>query len=138
MKFPIVVDTCVFSYDFNHHTLAVLYERYLNEYECFLSFQSLGELYYGVFRQNWGNHKREQLKEIITENYTIIHSDDSIIAWFAFVRTARRNQPISIQDAWIAATALALGCPLLTHNAKDFENIPGLEIITEYIVEDKL
>jgi tRNA(fMet)-specific endonuclease VapC len=138
MKPPIVVDTCIFSYDFNHHTLAVLYERYLKEYKCFLSFQSLGELYYGAFRQNWGNHKREELKKIITENYTIIHSDDSIIAWFAFVKTVRRNQPISVQDAWIAATALALGCPLLTHNVRDFENIPDLKIITEYVAPNKL
>ncbi|MDR2115485.1 MAG: PIN domain-containing protein [Planctomycetaceae bacterium] len=132
MKHPIVVDTCVFSYDFNHHTLAVLYERYLNEYKCFLSFQSLGELYYGALQRNWGNHKTERLKEIVAENYTIIHSNDVIAEWFAFVRTVRRKQPISAQDAWIAATASALGCPLLTHNAKDFENIPGLEIITEY------
>jgi predicted nucleic acid-binding protein len=138
MKPPIVVDTCIFSYDFNRHTLAVLYTRYLKEYECFLSFQSVGELYYGAVRRNWGNRKKEQLKETITENYTIIHSDDSIITWFAFVMTVRKNQPISIQDAWIAATALDIGCPLLTHNAKDFENIPGLEIITEYVVENKL
>ncbi|MDR2754275.1 MAG: PIN domain-containing protein [Planctomycetaceae bacterium] len=138
MKLPIVVDTCIFSYDFNHHTLAVSYARYLKTYECLLSFQSIGELYYGAIRRNWSNHKKEQLRKTITENYTIIHSDDSIIVWFAFVMTARQHQPISIQDAWIAATALAFGCPLLTHNARDFENIPGLEIITEYTTEGNL
>ncbi|MDR2115483.1 MAG: hypothetical protein LBP87_03785 [Planctomycetaceae bacterium] len=70
--------------------------------------------------------------QVINKQYKIVHSNNAIAGWFAFVMFIRKNQPISIQDAWIAATALALGCPLLTHNAKDFENIPGLEIITEY------
>jgi len=32
-------------------------------------------------------------------------------------------------DAWIAATALAFGIPLATHNKNDFAHIAGLDII---------
>ena len=34
-------------------------------------------------------------------------------------------------DAWIAATAIACGAPLLTHNAADYKGIAGLSVITE-------
>ncbi|MDR1963799.1 MAG: PIN domain-containing protein [Planctomycetaceae bacterium] len=132
MKPPLIVDTCIFSYDFNQHTLAADYAKHLEQYECFLSFQSVAELYQGAMQKNWEERKKEKLKRAIAKKYTIIHSDDSIIAWFAFVKAVRQCQPIGVGDAWIAATALALGCPLLTHNAKDFENIPGLEVVTEY------
>ncbi len=40
------------------------------------------------------------------------------------------GKPISVQDAWIAATALRYNLPLVTHNAKDFSNIPGLDVRT--------
>jgi len=39
--------------------------------------------------------------------------------------------PVSVGDAWIAATALAYSIPLVTHNYSDFKNISGLQIITE-------
>ena len=34
-------------------------------------------------------------------------------------------------DAWIAATALSLDCPLVTQNARHFADIPGLAVISE-------
>lgn len=35
------------------------------------------------------------------------------------------------QDAWIAATALAHGIPLVAHNAAHFAHLPTLELLTE-------
>lgn len=40
----------------------------------------------------------------------------------------RRGQPISTEDAQIAATALAAGLTVATRNTKDFENIDGLKL----------
>jgi predicted nucleic acid-binding protein len=34
-------------------------------------------------------------------------------------------------DAWIAATALLHDLPLITHNRWDFEDIRGLNVISE-------
>jgi predicted nucleic acid-binding protein len=36
----------------------------------------------------------------------------------------------SPQDAWIAATALALDAPLATNNRRDFEHIQKLRLIS--------
>ncbi len=34
-------------------------------------------------------------------------------------------------DAWIAATALLYGAPLVTHNRSDYLGVPELTIISE-------
>jgi predicted nucleic acid-binding protein len=41
----------------------------------------------------------------------------------------RQGQPISTEDAQIAAIALAAGLPLATRNTKDFESIDGLTLV---------
>ena len=43
----------------------------------------------------------------------------------------RKGRPISFNDAWIAACAVKHGVPLVTHNPKDFEQISGLNIVSE-------
>jgi tRNA(fMet)-specific endonuclease VapC len=42
----------------------------------------------------------------------------------------RKGRPIGFADAWIAATALNLNIPLVSHNAKDYEAIDALMVIT--------
>jgi predicted nucleic acid-binding protein len=36
-----------------------------------------------------------------------------------------------VADAWIAATAMLYGVPLITHNPADYTAVVGLQIITE-------
>jgi len=43
----------------------------------------------------------------------------------------RRGRPRQDNDLWIAATALRYQLPLLTHNRRDFADIPGLTVISE-------
>ena len=52
---------------------------------------------------------------------------------FASLRAHRRSigREIATADAWIAATALWLECPVVTHNRRDFDDIPGLDVISE-------
>lgn len=40
----------------------------------------------------------------------------------------RRDQRMAIADAVVAATALRLGVPLVTRNARHFRGVPGLEV----------
>jgi predicted nucleic acid-binding protein len=42
-------------------------------------------------------------------------------------REKKIGRPISVGDAWIAATALAYNAPLVTHNPDDFLNVPNLQ-----------
>jgi predicted nucleic acid-binding protein len=41
----------------------------------------------------------------------------------------RAGQPISTEDAQIAAISLKQGLPLVTRNVKDFDSIAGLRIV---------
>jgi predicted nucleic acid-binding protein len=54
------------------------------------------------------------------------------MAW-AQIRADRQRlgRAIERQDAWIAAVAVALNVPLVTHNAGHFAQIPLLQVITE-------
>jgi predicted nucleic acid-binding protein len=47
------------------------------------------------------------------------------------VGARRRGRVIQAADAWIAATALLLRVPLVTHNASNFAGISGLTVISE-------
>ena len=40
-----------------------------------------------------------------------------------------RGEVIGIHDLWIAATALGHGLRIATANARDFERVPGLELL---------
>lgn len=40
-----------------------------------------------------------------------------------------RGQTIGAIDPFIAATALVLGCPVVTHNVRHFEIVDGLQVI---------
>jgi len=44
----------------------------------------------------------------------------------------RQGQPISTEDAQIAAIALAAGLTVATRNTKDFENIDGLALVNPW------
>ncbi|RKZ46601.1 MAG: hypothetical protein DRR16_19940 [Candidatus Parabeggiatoa sp. nov. 3] len=50
-----------------------------------------------------------------------------------------KGKPMSVGDAWIAATALHYNMPLITHNIKHFEHLKelGLNIITVQTEPDK-
>jgi tRNA(fMet)-specific endonuclease VapC len=64
----------------------------------------------------------------------VVHSVSALLCrkWAEVVDGARRQgRPIATADAWIAATAVLLDAPLLTHNARDFNNIPDLTLISE-------
>ncbi|MBI5154756.1 type II toxin-antitoxin system VapC family toxin, partial [Candidatus Poribacteria bacterium] len=79
--------------------------------------------------RDWGIQRRSQL-EVHLAQYSIYQSNRNLCErWAEVMEIGRKTgRPISCADAWIAATALELECPLITHNAKDFTMIPALEI----------
>jgi predicted nucleic acid-binding protein len=42
----------------------------------------------------------------------------------------RQGRPIQTADAWIAATALHLNVPLVTHNPHDYRGVIGLTVLS--------
>lgn len=54
------------------------------------------------------------------------------VRWAEATDSARRNgRPIETADAWIAATALSHGIPLVTHNPSHYLGVDGLTVISE-------
>jgi tRNA(fMet)-specific endonuclease VapC len=61
----------------------------------------------------------------------IVMPDDRLSATYGRLLTTlqRSGARISTMDLLIASTAVEAGAPLLTRNRKDFERVPGLEIV---------
>ncbi|MFC3861167.1 PIN domain-containing protein [Deinococcus antarcticus] len=128
----LVVDTNIVSYIYKEDTRGPLYASHLKGHSLILSFQSLAELDVWARRANWGARRTADFHAYLAP-YTIIYPDERILEQYAFARFESLKVGIQIDpaDAWIAATALALRCPLVTHTAADFAGVPNLKLITE-------
>jgi tRNA(fMet)-specific endonuclease VapC len=124
----LLLDTNVVSYLIKDHPFAEQYRPTLAGHILAISFMTVAELYEGAFRANWGEKKR-RLLEATLRTYVVIPPSAGICWRWGEVRSSRRRQPISAQDAWIAATALEYSCPLVTHDRDDFDGIPGLSVV---------
>jgi tRNA(fMet)-specific endonuclease VapC len=125
----LLLDTDVFSYLLENDTRAALYRGHLDGRRLALSFMTLAELYRWAVERNWGARRLEELRGRL-KGYVILHSDDEIAERYGSIRNIK-GFPVNQGDAWIAATALRYTVPLVTHNRKHFEQIPGLTVISE-------
>ena len=91
---------------------------------------TVAELYeWGILR-SWSQARWSALQSMLS-GYVILPADDNTCRRWAIVRDDRRTQPISVDDAWIAASALTQNAALVTHNPRDFQGIIGLTVISE-------
>ena len=120
----IVTDTNVVSYIFKKDTRGELYKPHIEGKIALIAAQTLAELELLPLRNDWSKKRRDELRENL-KKYTFIEVNREICAVWAKIQfEARRNgTPVSVSDAWIAATALAYSIPLATHNYDDFKNI---------------
>jgi predicted nucleic acid-binding protein len=125
-----LLDTNIVSYVLNGHTLARVYRPHTAGYDLAISFQTAGELFEGAALAGWGAARWGRLEALLATMILLDGTADVAARW-AEVRAARHARPIGAADAWIAATALAHGLELVTHNPADFAGIPGLVVITE-------
>ncbi len=132
MTTPVIVDTDVVSFLLKNDTRAQLYRRHLQGKTLALSFMTVAELYQWAFIRNWGERRLARLEERLRQ-YVVVPYDNELCKQWAMICVERQRlgKPISVQDAWIAATALRHGCPLVTHNRDDYADIPGLTVISE-------
>lgn len=91
----------------------------------------IGELLFGVERSD--PSRRAQAAENLEEFQNLFRSlpfDDDVAIIYAKLRAdlTSRGNLIGGNDMMIAATALAHGLTLVTHNMGEFSRIPGLQL----------
>ena len=128
----VVVDTDVVSFLFKHDSHAESYRPHLTGRLLVLSFMTIAELDRWVLERNWGRTRRARMEEYL-RNFIVYPFDRALCLKGAEVSDCTRRNGRSIQcaDAWIAATAVVHGIPLVTHNVKDYVGIDALTVISE-------
>jgi predicted nucleic acid-binding protein len=127
----VILDTDVLSFLAKGDTRAALYSSLLIGKHLCICFQTVAELHLWALVRNWSSSRRESLNSLLGQFVVLPY--DSIMAQHWAQITAHRRQiglPINCGDGWIAASALRHGATLLTHNAKDYVDIPGLSVIS--------
>ena len=125
----IVLDTSVVSYIFNNDSRARFYVEQIRGQRALISFQTLEEIWHGAYRDSWGSRRKDELTEYL-ERYEVIWPDPDLVDACAHLRSERRavGRELGLADAWIAATALMLNCPLATSD-RDFVGLPYLQLV---------
>jgi predicted nucleic acid-binding protein len=131
----VVVDTMVISWLFDDrpNVLAEQYRELIGAEPVLLAFQTVMELRFGALRAGWGELPRHRLERRIAE-LSVVQPDDEMIALCAQLRHACQRAGHAVGDKlhdgdrWIAATAVRLGCPLVSHDGL-FRDAPRLQLI---------
>jgi tRNA(fMet)-specific endonuclease VapC len=128
----VLVGTSVLSYLLKFDTRAELYRKHIEGTTPGIAFMTVAEVYFWAEKYRWGARRRSSVDATL-RGYVVIPCDDALCASWARIRYERERQgrPISHADTWIAACALHYDAPLITHNRRDFEDIAGLQIISE-------
>ena len=129
----IVVDTDAVSFLFRADSREKFYLPYVLKHRSVISFMTVAELEYGMLRANWGEARRRALGDFVRKHFVIFHQTADLCSVWATLRVdaERKGRHLSNSDAWIAATAVLLDVPLLTHNRKDYASLESLQIISE-------
>lgn len=126
---PIVLDSSVVSYIFNRDPIARYYVERMRGNRQYISFQTLEEAWYGAHSRGWGARRMQELTSHL-ERYEVIWPDTDLVEVCARLRAERRasGRELNMADAWIAATAIMLNCPLASHDSH-FVEVPNLQLI---------
>ncbi|MFY2858707.1 PIN domain-containing protein [Mycobacterium sp. THU-M104] len=121
-------------FDDRPNRLAEHYRMLIGPRPVLLAFQTVMELRYGVLRAGWGQLRRRRLERRIAE-LTVVQPDDQMITTCAALRAHGTQIGHALAgklhdgDRWIAAAAMRLGVPLVSHDGI-FDGAPGLEFVT--------
>lgn len=128
----VVVDTDVVSFVFKGDSRADAYGPHLVGKLTIVSFMTIAELERWALQNAWGLAKRAKLETFLQE-YLISFCDRALCKMWAeaVVSTRRNGRPIGAADAWVAATALLHGIPLVTHNRSHYLGVDGLTLVSE-------
>jgi len=130
----VIVDTCIWI-DVERGTLSPAdVAGYTKDEPVFLSPVTIAELSYGseVAASEPIRQKRLAALQRMKKKPSL-HIDEETGVIFgslcAYLEKAGRAADYRIQDVWIGSQAIQYGYRLLTRNRKDFNDLPGVELI---------
>lgn len=128
----VLVDTDVISFTFKKDSRSVLYESHLQGNFLIISFMTFAELKLWTLKDNWGEKRKNNFAEFL-KDYLVIYPDEKLCEIWAQIKSDAHKfgNPIETADAWVASVALLFDVPLVTNNRRHFENVKGLQIISE-------
>ena len=94
----------------------------LGEQRCYGCFMSLMEVYYRVWKDEGEQAGRHAYQSCLALPVEWVHESPPLLERAASIKA---THPLSLADAWIAASALELGATLV-HKDPEFENLPDL------------
>lgn len=89
----------------------------------------LAELVFGKHNNPAASAKLQALIQDLRDAYPVLDFNASSADWYGLLRARFKTQPAPDRDLMIAATCLAHGCALVTHNTKDFARIEELTLL---------
>ncbi|MEM9366402.1 MAG: PIN domain-containing protein [Planctomycetota bacterium] len=130
----VLVDTDVVSYAFRKDDVfESFYGPRLVGLLPHVSFMTIAEIEYGVRRRSWGERRQSDMRDFIAQHFSTIDPTlETSQTWGKILAEAEMSgRHLKDADGWVAATALYHDMPLMTNNRRDFEFIPGLQLITQ-------
>lgn len=132
-EIDLLIDTNIGSYVMSGDPIAERYRGDLEGKTVGISFQALAELWVGQRRQGWSEREfRAYIGGLVEVPYS-----QEIQELFVRVRVeslnrhkAKQGRKVLAADAWVAATALWVNAPLVTHNERDFRGVSDLRVIS--------
>ena len=96
-----------------------------------ISFMSAAELFAWAEIRHWGERRRAELDWLLTNQYAVLGFELGLAREWARIQAEcfDAGTPIAVQDGWVEATARYHDLPLVTHNRKHFENVPGIRLL---------
>lgn len=131
----VLIDTCIWV-DVERGSLSPADVAALTKGEpVFLSPVTIAELKFGAENAKDPNIRQKRLaalarmkkKPVLLINEVTGEIFGDLAAQIARIGARHQHR---VQDLWIASQAIQYGFPLLTHNLKDFADIPGLQLLS--------
>ncbi len=98
--------------------------------QLFISFMTLAELALWPKRNQWGPRRTSDLEKHLDTFTTLFPDEDTCELWAKITSKGYfAGRPIATADAWIAATAVRWGLPLVTTDHRDFAQVTGLTLV---------
>ena len=126
LRFMLDTDTCSFAIRGGNDLLRKRIQR--NAERLCVSAVTVAELRFGARKR--GSPRIENAVGFFLELVDVVPWDEEAAGRYAEIRVALESAgtPIGNMDMLIAASALAVGCPVITHNTDHFGRVAGLAI----------